>query len=122
MSKDKEIGTLGETIAAQHVEAQGYMILCRNYRNSFGELDIIAKDEEDLVFIEVKSRTSQTYGLPVEAVSYRKRRKLSIMAMFYMTQHRLHGIPCRFDVIEVDLRHYDTPQIHHIQNAFSLVT
>ena len=122
MTHDKWIGQVGEDTAARYLEEQDYRILCRNYRNSFGELDIVAKDGEDFVFVEVKTRTSATYGRPAEAVSYQKRRKLSLMAMFYMNRYRLCRVPCRFDVIEVDLRRPEGEQIHHIRHAFTLVT
>lgn len=102
-------------MAASYLEEKGYQIIARNYYTPFGELDIIAQKDDIICYVEIKYRSSKKYGSPLEAVDYRKQRRISKSAMYhYMThgaaQHRL----CRFDVIGIDERH----QIMHIENAF----
>ena len=80
-----------------------------------GELDLVATDDAYLVFVEVKSRMSDDFGAPSEAVDFTKQRKLSMVASQYIEKNMLFGAPARFDVIEVRL---DTGKIEHIQNAF----
>ncbi|QXD14916.1 YraN family protein [Rhodocaloribacter litoris] len=120
----REIGDRGEALAAAYLEKQGYRILERNYRFERAEVDLVcfepaARYEEggDLVFVEVKTRTGLGYGRPEEAVSEAKRRSLIKAAEAYLHEHRMDGMPCRFDVVSVLLGEGE-PQIEHFKDAF----
>lgn len=112
-------GRLGEVFAAEYLERLGYKILEKNYRKQFGEIDIVARDQGTLVFVEVKTRHSNFYGAPVEAVDIRKQRQLSRIAQGYLLSCQLHDTAARFDVIGVTLDKNNQPaQIELIRNAF----
>ena len=117
MSKreNKEKGNAGENIAEQYLRKHGYRILARNFKTDTGELDIVATDDTCLIFVEVKMRSGDEYGLPSEAVDYAKQRKLAAVAAQYIKRYMLFGAPARFDVIEV---RGDTKEVNHIINAF----
>lgn len=117
MSKheNKTSGGRGEKLAEKYLRDNGYRILARNFTTDIGEIDLIATDDEFLIFVEVKARMSDAYGEPAEAVDVRKQRKLSMVASQYIKKSMLFGAPARFDVIEVRL---DTGKISHIENAF----
>lgn len=102
-----------EKAAGGYLESLGYEILEYNYRCRLGEIDIVAKDGEYIVFFEVKYRADQRKGTPLEAVDIRKQNIIFRCAMYYLTQHRLSDVPCRFDVIGIE----DT-KVTHIKNAF----
>ena len=112
---NKEKGYLGEQIALNYLLKKGANILNRNYRIKSGEIDIIAKINEELVFIEVKSRNNIKFGYPAEAVNYNKIKKIINTAKYYILKNNLNNIPIRFDVIEVYLK---DKKINHIVNAF----
>ncbi|CUH95633.1 hypothetical protein P22_1707 [Propionispora sp. 2/2-37] len=111
------IGTAGETAAAEYLEHQGYSILQRQYRSKLGEIDIIAQKDGVFVFVEVKTRRSLIYGLPVEAVGYRKQQKIIHTALCYLKQIKQIEAPCRFDVMEVYVSGFNF-RCNHICNAF----
>lgn len=117
MSKhdNKLRGNAGERIAESYLKKHGYRILSRNFSTETGEIDLIATDNEYLIFAEVKARLSDEFGLPSEAVDIRKQRKISMVASQYIKKNMLFGAPVRFDVIEVYL---ETESINHIKNAF----
>ena len=117
MSKheNKTSGSRGEKLAEKYLRDNGYRILARNFTTDIGEIDLIATDDEFLIFVEVKARMSDAYGEPAEAVDVRMQRKLSMVASQYIKKSMLFGAPARFDVIEVRL---DTGKISHIENAF----
>lgn len=116
--KDKELGTLGESLAVKYLRNHGYTILIKNFRTRIGEIDIIAQKSNMIIFIEVKTRISFHYGRPSEAVEYRKQCKLKKVAEGYLTQKNSWNNPCRFDVIEVIAGADKNYRIHHIKNAF----
>ncbi|HHW92182.1 MAG TPA: YraN family protein [Firmicutes bacterium] len=116
----KEIGQLGEEMALRYLRRQGYRILERNFRCRLGEIDLIAREKEELVFIEVKTRTSTRFGLPQEAVNWEKQRRLSRLAQFYLVSRGLAGINCRFDVVAILLTDGGKPRIEIIKDAFPL--
>ncbi|MDD3628742.1 MAG: YraN family protein [Candidatus Humimicrobiaceae bacterium] len=99
----KLTGRTGEFIAQKYLEEEGYTILERNYRNKYGEIDIIARKNTDLFFIEVKTRTSSEYGDPLEAVNRSKIIKIRKVANFYMIKNKLSNINPNFDVIAITL-------------------
>ncbi|MCX7780862.1 MAG: YraN family protein [Negativicutes bacterium] len=112
-----EIGAKGEEAACAYLIQRGYRILRRNYRQRSGEIDIIAEYGDLIVFVEVKTRRSVTYGSPAEAVGYRKQQKIIGAAMLFLGEHCLHGRSFRFDVLEVLLTG-GTVRYNHIINAF----
>jgi putative endonuclease len=112
-------GRLGESLAVAYLQKAGYQILAQNYRCFYGEVDIIAQDGEIIVFIEVKSRKSERFGEPQEAVGMEKQKKLSRIAMHYLQQQRLDASNARFDVMAVKLLP-DGTRINLIRNAFNL--
>lgn len=115
----KALGYYGEQAALAYVRHEkGYHVRCCNYRNRLGEIDLIAEDGHTLVFIEVKTRTTATYGLPCEAVERNKRRKITRVASAYLAQFDLWERPCRFDVIEVWSDDQGEPVIRHLVHAF----
>lgn len=97
----KKIGEVGEQEAIKYLVRNRYKILIRNFRCRFGEIDIIARDGEYIVFIEVKTRKDCRFGVPSEAVSYHKRHKIIKVAQYYLLQKRLEDINVRFDIVEV---------------------
>ena len=113
--ENKEKGRSGERLAEQYLRKNGYRILSRNFTTDTGEIDLVATDDEYLVFVEVKMRSSADFGLPSDAVDYSKQRRLAMTASRYIKKFMLYGAPARFDVIEV---RGDTGEINHIANAF----
>lgn len=113
MQNNKQIGSYYETYAKDYLLKKGYELIQMNFRCRFGEIDMIAKDGEYTVFIEIKYRSNQKCGLPRESVTYYKRQKILGVAKYYLMKNRLSDTPCRFDVIEIFKE-----DIHHIQNAF----
>ena len=117
----KELGKRGEDIAIKFLKEKGYKIIERNYRCPMGEVDVVAEDKETLVFVEVKTRTSTNFGLPEEAISYRKKQHLSRIASFYLIYHKIKEANCRFDVVSILMESDKIKDIHLIKNAFEAV-
>ncbi|MDO9559277.1 MAG: YraN family protein [Syntrophales bacterium] len=113
-------GKLGESLAVVHLQKMGYQIVAQNYRCLYGEVDVVARDGDTLVFVEVKSRKSGTFGAPQEAVGLEKQKKLSRVSLHYLQQKRLETCKARFDVIAVRMSP-DGTRIDLIQNAFNLI-
>ena len=114
------LGHSGEDLAASFLKENGYKILERNVRGPRGEIDIIARDADTVCFIEVKTRSSDRLGLPLEAVSLQKQKKLACLAMSYIKSNRLEDSRMRFDVVSILLANKDTPEIEVIKNAFDV--
>ena len=123
------VGLTGEDVAANFLEQNGFTVLERNYRSGHQEIDIIARNEEFLVFVEVKTRScllpeNMTYGRPSQAVGTAKQRHIITAAKNYLRAHPENTLQPRIDVIEVYLKKTTAgapPQlldIHHIRNAF----
>ena len=110
-------GYEGEHLALLHLKRLGYRIICRNYRCPLGEIDIIAQHQDVLVFVEVKSRRSQTFGSPKQAITPAKQHKLSQVAWHYLQKHDLTEAKARFDVVTVSGTK-STPLFEVIENAF----
>lgn len=100
-SNKRATGSRYEQLAGKYLEEHGYEIIQYNYRCRSGEIDIIAKDGEYLVFCEVKYRKSISKGYPAEAVDVRKQQVIAKCAMYYMMVNHLADVPCRFDVIAI---------------------
>ncbi len=115
----RQFGRLGESLAVRHLKKNGYRILARNYRNRFGEIDIIARHGEVLVFVEVKSRSSARFGSSKAAVDLNKQKKISMIALGYLKQTRSTDEKARFDVVCVDMDS-KKPAVEIITNAFPL--
>jgi putative endonuclease len=111
------LGQMGETLACEALEWRGYAIVARRYRTRFGEIDIVARDGEVTVFIEVKTRDGEAFGHGAEAVTPDKQRRVAAMAVDYIARHRLHERPCRFDVVAIDVSS-QPPRIEVYTNAF----
>ncbi|HZJ83224.1 MAG TPA: YraN family protein [Clostridia bacterium] len=115
---NKELGDWGEQQAKGYLKSQGFIILEKNYRSHIGEVDLIAKDGDFLVFVEVKTRTSKAYGFPMEAIGPKKQNKYFKMASIYAKHRGIHDVSFRFDIIEVMVKYNSKPDINHIPNAF----
>ena len=117
MSRHNDLGAEGEALAASYLETQGYCIQARNFRSGKGEIDIIASDGDTIVFVEVKTRSTARFGLPREAVTPFKQNMLRKTAMAYLVQLSKE-IPCRFDVVEIQIHSNGTYQLKQLKNAF----
>jgi putative endonuclease len=115
------LGRDAERAAADHLTRAGFMILERNVRLGHGELDLVARDGDVVVFVEVKARRATWGDSPAAAVSWRKQRQLTQLAQMYLKWHRLEHRRCRFDVVAVTLEAAGRTTISHIRNAFEAV-
>ena len=95
---------LGENLAVNYLKKRGYKIIERNFTARHGEIDIIAKDRNEIVFIEVKSRTNLLYGKPAEAVDKTKKKHLKSVINYYLYKNKLENSFVRIDIIEVYIR------------------
>ena len=111
-------GKLGEECAANFLEAKGYSIVARNFRIRSAEIDIIAKVDNVIVFVEVKARSNIRHGLPSEAVTLRKQKKIIEAASIFLQDFPDYA--CRFDVVEVYLTGERVKEVNHIENAFEV--
>lgn len=111
-------GTAAEELARRHLEARGLTLVARNFRCRPGELDLIMRDGEQLVFVEVRSRRHSRFGTPAESVTRTKQQRLLRAAALYLQRQRL-DMPCRFDVVAI-LQTDDEPQMEWIRDAFQL--
>ena len=111
------LGRTGEDLACEELKRRGYAIIARRYRRRGGELDIIARDGQTMVFVEVKTREGRAFGEACEAVTANKRRTITRLALDYLMRHRLTECSCRFDVVSIYFES-GTPVIDVYQNAF----
>lgn len=122
MSKSKstkEKGDKGEKLATQYLENEGYTILEHNYRFDRAEVDIVAHNGNEIIFVEVKLRTSLNYGYPEDAVTEEKKKQILKAAEAWLYERKMDGSPARFDVISI-LSKSDTEfKIKHFENAFT---
>lgn len=114
MADKREKGAYGETLALKYLTQKGYLLIARNHRIGRDEIDLVMQDHETTVFVEVKARSSTTYGLACEAVDQRKQSRMIRAALAYL-QEQPEETNVRFDVAEVDL---NTGTVRHIENAF----
>lgn len=113
------LGAQGEEIAVRFLSKQRFRILERNYTTPLGEIDIIARQGRNLVFIEVKTRRSQAFGSPAEAVGPRKQNQIVKAAKWYLASGHGRGLQPRFDVVSI-LMQGKTPELEHFPAAFGL--
>lgn len=113
-------GRLGEDLAVETLRRLGYAILARRHRTRYGEIDIIARDGDTMVFVEVRTRRSRAEGTAAESVTSRKQQKIAAMALDYLARRRQLDCPCRFDVVAID--GFGTPYevVRHIIGAFQV--
>lgn len=114
-----DLGQWGEELALKEVKKRGYKCLVRNYRCPLGEIDLIARDKDSLVFIEIKTRKGSSIRYSKEAVDLRKQRQLSKVALAYMKENKCADARARFDVVAIHLDR-DREEVEVIQNAFEL--
>ena len=112
------LGKSGENYACRELERRGYAIVARRFRTRSGELDIIAREGETLVFVEVKARRTTRYGTPVEGVTALKRRRLLKMAAEYVLLRGVCNASCRFDIVSVLFGEGLRPRVEVLKNAF----
>ena len=112
-------GKAGEDIAAAYLIQCGYVLKARNYRVREGEIDIVAQKPDVLVFVEVKTAKSRSFGAPESWVDERKQQRIGLAAERYLMEKEIEDLDCRFDVITVDLA-VQPPFINHIEDAFWL--
>ena len=113
-------GQLGERAAKKHLRQLGLKFLTANFRSARGEIDLIFRDQDCLVFIEVKTRSSEGWTRPAAAVDARKRRLLSQTALDYLRLLKNPEVRIRFDIVEVLLTDGKVREIRHLPNTFSL--
>ncbi len=112
-------GSEGEEVAVRFLIKQGYKIITRNFRTRLGEVDIVAREEKTLVFVEVKTRTGKQFGSPLFAVDQRKQAKITRVALLYLSNKKLNACPCRFDVVAIQ-KHFGSYQVRLVRNAFEM--
>ena len=117
--KNQRYGQKGETLAVRYLQKTGYRILEKNYRTNLGEIDIIAKDRDFIVFVEVKARQTESFGNPKEAITADKLRKSSMVALQYLKSTRQVSARARFDVVAVHPSD-GCERIEVVKNAFDL--
>lgn len=109
-------GKRAEALACRYLRRRGYRLLARNYRAGRHELDLVMRQGERIVFVEVRARSSTAFGAPAETIGAAKRRFLNLAAQAYLLENDLTDAPARFDVIEVYLD--EDARIRHIEDAF----
>jgi putative endonuclease len=114
----KMLGKEGEDRAAKYLAKQGYRIIERNYSTQNGEIDLIALHQGEVVFVEVKTRTNDSYGSPELAVNPRKQSRMIKAALGYIKYKKLHQVPCRFDVVAISTG--KEQEVELIRNAFEM--
>jgi putative endonuclease len=119
LNQRQKFGRESESFVARQLKKHGYKILEQNYRSKLGEIDIIAKDKKTLVFVEVKARRSDRYGSPKWAITPKKKRQMSKVALYYLKVTKQLNVKARFDVVTIRLLE-NKPQIDIIKNAFEL--
>ena len=113
-------GELGEQAARTHLRRLGLKLLVANFRSRRGEIDLVFRDEDCLVFVEVKTRSSEDWTRPAAAVNARKRRLLSQTALDYLRRLRNPPVKIRFDIVEVLLQAGEVSEVRHLPNTFGL--
>lgn len=112
-----QLGITGEQLAQNFLTKKGYRILTTNYRSRYGEIDIVCQDGDTVVFVEVKTRSSEKFCTPAEAVTLRKRNRLRRLAQMYLIAHNLETYPVRFDVLSLVFSS-NKIEIEHLIGAF----
>lgn len=119
-SHNREVGKTGEGLAVDFLKSRRYRIIERNFRCRGGEVDIIARSGETIVFVEVKTRSSEAFGTPAQSVTLFKQRQIARAAQVWLAANRLQDQPARFDVVAILLGGAEQPRIDHLIDAFEL--
>jgi len=117
-SRAQCLGKRGEDAACSELARRGYAILARRYRTRFGEIDIVARDGDAMVFVEVKARRTSRRGTAAEQIPFWKRRRIAAMALDYLAWAGQMRDRCRFDVVAIDDAGTERPKVRVIPNAF----
>lgn len=117
----KNLGQSGESFAVKYLESKGYKIIARNFRIRYAEIDIVAELNDEIIFVEVKTRSNTRRGLPAEAVNLRKQKKIIEAASVFLQDDKFFNRPCRFDVIEI-YSNGKNFELRHIENAFEVTS
>ncbi|MBF6182587.1 MULTISPECIES: YraN family protein [Nocardia] len=112
------LGARGEELAARYLRAAGMEVLARNWRCRYGELDLIVRDAEVTAFVEVKTRSGVGFGLPAEAVTFTKQRRIRQLALLWLREQTGPWLRIRFDVVSVLLPPGGEPEITHLPGVF----
>ena len=112
------LGKKGEAAARAFLERRGVHILAANYACAAGEIDLIGREREAILFIEVKTRTSEAFGPPQLAVHQRKQRQIVRAAQWFLAERRMPEVACRFDVLAVTFLNDELPRIQWVRDAF----
>ncbi len=113
-------GRLGEKEARRHLRRGGMKILTANFRTHRGEIDLVCRDRDCLVFVEVKTRSSEEWGRPASAVDRERRRRLTRAGLDYLRLLKNPKVKCRFDIVEVLLESGAISEVRHLPNAFAM--
>jgi len=114
----QRVGRMGEALARTHLEAIGYSILHENYRGKFGEIDLVARKDGVLVFVEVRTRTARGFGIPEESITQAKSDRMVALALEYVESHPAEGSEWRIDVVAIELGRTGAPsRVEVIENA-----
>ncbi|MFA5928745.1 MAG: YraN family protein [Candidatus Margulisiibacteriota bacterium] len=114
----RAIGYEGESAAEAYLLEQGYTILEKNFTTKHGEIDIVAKEGDYLVFVEVKNHSREDYGTMLEKINAKKQQRIIFAARCYLKRANDMDIPCRFDVVTILNKQNGTPQMELIKDAF----
>ena len=118
-SYNKDIGSFGEALARDYLISKGYKILNMNFRNKFGEIDIICKKNNLLIFCEIKSRYSNSFGSPIESITCYKQKQIIKLSELYLISKKYYNLNVRYDIIEVIFNTITSSHIiNHVQDAF----
>ena len=122
MAEHNEVGKKGEALAAEFLTAKGYNVMDRNYRFQKAEVDLVLLqlDPAEVVFVEVKTRSTTLWGQPEESVDEAKKQLIFKAADSYIYEKQLSTVPVRFDIVAISLENPDQPMIHHIEDAFRM--
>ena len=117
---NKDLGSRGERVAEKFLKKKGFKIIEMNYRNRFGEIDIIARDNNCIVFTEVKTSSTLNFSAPETWVDERKQGRIGKMAQYYLSEKYISDVDCRFDVRGISIKEGKKEEIEHIRDAFIL--
>ncbi len=118
-SAKQQIGSHGEDLALAFLLKLGYILEIRNFRSRGGEIDLVMRDGNVLVFVEVRTKTVFQHGSPLDTIDFRKRRQIEKTARLYLARHKIgEETFCRFDVVGVSIVSGSPPVVEHIPNAF----
>jgi putative endonuclease len=110
-------GQVGERVAAAHLERTGHRIVERNYRCTYGEIDLVAEEGSEIAFVEVRTRTGSAFGSPEESITWPKRQRMTRCALAYLAERQIKLRSWRIDVISVELDRGRVARVEHYRHA-----